>query len=64
MKKETTYNDFELKKGKCPSCDERSNEIVIEEGICAGCIFDQEFFDETMKNENKQANHRSPFGFM
>lgn len=46
---ETTYNQFELKKGKCTCCEEQSNEILIGDGKCVDCIEEQKFYDETMK---------------
>ena len=62
MKTKTVYQNFELKRGKCSSCGERSNEILIGDGRCVDCIEEQKFFEETMKNAPKQANHKSPFG--
>ena len=46
---ETTYSEFELEKGKCTSCDEESNEILIDDGRCVDCIEEEKFYNETMK---------------
>lgn len=46
---ETNYSDFELKSGKCTSCSEKSDEILIGDGRCVDCIEEQKFFNETMK---------------
>jgi len=62
MMKETIYSDFELKKGKCTSCGEKSKEILIGDGRCVDCIEDEKFYEDTMKNAPKVANHKSPFG--
>jgi hypothetical protein len=58
MKSETTYEPFELKRGKCKSCKEISNEIVIEDGRCVDCIEAEKFYNEIMKGIGTQ---RSPF---
>lgn len=58
MKTETNYSQFDLKKGKCISCGEKSDEILIGDNRCIDCIEEEKFIEETMK----QANHRSPFG--
>jgi hypothetical protein len=56
MTTETTYSRFELRSGKCPSCGELSNEILIEDGRCVDCIEEERFYEESMKgfydNEN------------
>jgi hypothetical protein len=62
MKTETTYSDFDLKKGKCKCCGEKSNEILIDDGRCIDCIEEEKFFEETMKESKNVGNHRSPFG--
>lgn len=49
MKTETTYSAFDLEKGKCTSCDEKSKEILIGDGRCVDCIEDEKFFDATME---------------
>ncbi len=46
---ETNYLEFELEKGKCTSCSEKSSEILIDDGRCVDCIEEQKFYDETMK---------------
>lgn len=46
---ETTYSEFELEKGTCTCCNEKSNEILIDDGRCVDCIEEQKFYDETMK---------------
>lgn len=61
MKTETTYSKFDLKKGKCTSCGEKSNEILIEDGRCIDCIEEEKFIQETMKPKNN-GTQRSPFG--
>jgi len=61
MKTETTYSDYDLKKGKCRSCGELSNEILIDDGRCIDCIEEQKFFEETMNPRNNCSNHKSPF---
>jgi hypothetical protein len=58
MIEERTYEPRDLKKGKCPSCGEKSNEIVVEDGRCVDCIEAERFYDETMKGVGTQ---RSPF---
>ena len=50
MKTETTYSAFDLKKGKCKCCGERSNEILIDDGRCVDCIEEEKFIDKTMSN--------------
>ena len=55
---ERTYKLHELKKGKCTSCGEKSNEIVIGDGRCVDCIEAERFYEETMKGVGTQ---RSPF---
>jgi len=47
---ETTYSQFDLEKGKCTCCGEKSNEILIGDGRCTDCIEEQKFFEETMKD--------------
>ncbi len=46
---ERTYSDYELQEGTCTSCDEVSDEILIDDGRCIDCIEEQAFFEETMK---------------
>jgi hypothetical protein len=58
MIEKKTYYPSELKKDKCKSCREISNEIVIGDGRCVDCIEEEKFFNETMKNIGTQ---RSPF---
>jgi len=60
MKTETTYSKFDLKKGKCTCCGQKSKEILIGDGRCVDCIEEEKFIEETQNP--KQANHRSPFG--
>ena len=50
MNTETTYYDNELKRGKCTSCGEISNEILIDDGRCVDCIEAEKFYNETMKD--------------
>jgi len=49
MKTETTYSSFDLEQGKCTSCGEKSNEILIDDGRCIDCIEEEKFIDQTMK---------------
>lgn len=46
---ETIYNEFELEKGKCNSCGEETEEILIGTDQCVGCIETDKFYEETMK---------------
>ncbi len=62
MIQKTTYSEFELKKGKCTCCGERSKEILIGDRRCICCIEEEKFIEETMKEAPGPANHRSPFG--
>ena len=50
---ETTYLPSELKKGKCKSCGENSNEILIKDGRCVDCIREQAFFEMTMEDNSE-----------
>jgi hypothetical protein len=61
MKNETTYSQFDLEKGKCTCCGEKSNEILIGDGKCIDCIEEIKFYEETTKDHQK-GNHKSPFG--
>lgn len=45
----TTYSERELETGKCTSCGEESNEILIGDGRCIDCIEADEFYEQTMK---------------
>ena len=49
MKKEITFNEFDLKHGKCRSCGEKTK-IVIDDRRCPDCIFDNEFYEQSMKD--------------
>lgn len=49
MTNETTYSERDLETGKCTSCSEQSNEILIGDGRCVDCIEDEKFYEETMK---------------
>lgn len=46
----TIYYECELETGICTCCDEKSDEILIEEGCCIDCIEEEKFFEETMKD--------------
>jgi len=46
---ETTYSEHDLETGKCTSCGEQSNEILIGDGRCIDCIESEEFYEKTMK---------------
>lgn len=50
MNSETTYSEHDLCSGKCKSCGEISNEILINDGRCVDCIEEQKFFEECMKD--------------
>jgi hypothetical protein len=58
---ETHYSKEVFKKGKCPSCGEKSNEILIEDGRCVDCVEEEKFIVQTMKTNNR-GTQRSPFG--
>jgi len=49
MIEETTYYQSELETGKCTSCSEQTNEILIDDGRCIDCIEEEKFYEETMK---------------
>ena len=49
MEENTTYEPIDLKSGKCTSCDEYSNEILIGDGRCVDCVEAEKFYNETMK---------------
>ena len=49
MKITTEYSESELEKGECTYCSEKSDEILIDNGICVDCIEEINFFNETMK---------------
>jgi len=55
MVRTVTYGPFDLKHGKCKSCGETSNEIVIGEDMCADCVQMIEFEEMCMKM-NKDGN--------
>jgi len=59
MKSETTYSASDLKKGKCTSCGESSNEILIADDRCIDCIEQEKFIDETMRFKDRD---HGPFG--
>jgi hypothetical protein len=58
MIKEITYGPADYKKGKCTSCGEMSDEILIGDGRCIDCIEAERFYEDTMKGIGTQ---RSPF---
>lgn len=49
MIKTTTYEYSDLESGVCTSCNERSNEIVVDDGRCVDCVEADNFYEETMK---------------
>lgn len=49
MIEETNYSQVELEKGTCTCCNEKSDEILINDGRCIECIEEQKFYDETME---------------
>jgi hypothetical protein len=53
MIEERIYHPSELKRGRCRSCGEMSNEILIGDGRCVDCIEEEIFIEETMKTEPK-----------
>ena len=46
---ERVYTTNDLKEGKCTSCGEQSNEILIGDGRCLDCVEEQNFYEETMR---------------
>lgn len=56
MTTKTIYSKFDLKKGKCKCCGEKSSEILIEDGRCIDCIEEEKFI------KDKRATQRSPYG--
>jgi hypothetical protein len=47
---ETIYNQNDLVNGKCISCGEKSDEILVGDGRCVDCIEEQKFYEKTMNN--------------
>ena len=45
----TTYHRTELKRGKCKSCGEISNEILKSDGRCLDCIEEENFISAVEK---------------
>ena len=45
---ETTYGPHDLESGTCISCGEKSDEILIGDGRCVGCIECELFYKMTM----------------
>ena len=50
---EIIYSLKDLQKGKCKSCGEISDEILVGDGRCVECIEDQAFFRRVMKKESE-----------
>lgn len=46
---QTTYFPDDFERGKCTSCSEESDEIVIGDGRCAECLEAHKFEEMTMK---------------
>ncbi len=46
---ETVYNYFDLGAGECMCCGDKTDEIIIETGICIDCTEEQKFYELTMK---------------
>jgi len=49
MTTETTYDSSDLESGKCKSCGDKTDEILIGDGRCIDCIEAQKFEDETYR---------------
>lgn len=49
---ERTYEKWELTYGRCKSCGEMSDEILIGDGRCVDCIESELFYEETMKHRD------------
>jgi hypothetical protein len=47
---EITYLDFELHEGKCSSCGDVSDEILIDDGRCVECVEADRFYESTMRD--------------
>ncbi len=56
MKTKIPYSGFDLKKGKCKCCGEKSNKILIDDGRCTDCIEEENFFEQIMRKRNKTVN--------
>lgn len=50
MTTETIYEPWELCYGVCPSCGEESDEILIGDGRCVGCIEAEKFYNKSMED--------------
>ena len=57
MIKTITYGPSDLKHGKCNSCGETSNEIVIGEDMCADCVQMIEFEEMCMKTMMEEEDY-------
>lgn len=49
MIQETIFTPEDFKHGVCNLCGEESDEILIDEDICADCYDAELFYEETMK---------------
>lgn len=58
---ETTYSHLDIEKGKCKSCGEKSNEILIDDGRCVDYIESDKFYEETMKDSDRYSKNREHF---
>lgn len=45
----TNHSEFDLEKGTCTSCSEKSDEILKDDGRCIDCVEAQKFEDMTMQ---------------
>lgn len=46
-----TFTSRDLEYGRCTDCGEECS-VVKDDGRCPECIFDQYFYEQTMKNSN------------
>ena len=54
---ETTYSPYDLTHGICKCCGEESSEIDPTTGMCADCIEEERFYQESLKQYNKRYRH-------
>lgn len=51
---ETAYSPGELEEAACTCCGEYTDEVVIEDGRCVGCIEEEKFIEWTMQEMDKE----------
>ena len=59
MTTETIYEPWELCYGVCSSCGEESDEILMGDGRCVGCIETEKFYNETMKHCDEELSFKN-----